>query len=53
VLQLLLRCYENRETGCKKWLVDGGDRVYWWGFWEGVGVLWDLIPIYQVVEMYN
>jgi hypothetical protein len=44
---------KNGKGGVKNEWVDGGDRVCWWGFWESVGVLWDLITICQVVEMYN
>jgi hypothetical protein len=43
VLRPVLRCYGNWEMGCKNGVVDGGDRVYWWGFWEIVRLLRDLI----------
>jgi hypothetical protein len=53
VLRPVLRCYGNRERGCKKWVGDGDDRVHWWGFWESVGVLWDLITSCQIGDVFS
>ncbi len=46
VLKCNAQCYSVMKIGkrgVKNGMVDGGERIYWWGFWEILKVLWDLI----------
>jgi hypothetical protein len=53
VLKCYAQCYgvmEIGKRGVKNGWVDGGERVYWWGFWGIVRLLRDLITCCRNAE---